>query len=58
MSKIATVLQNFRDQPDDALRQALGKTRDDLFRLQLGQYTNQVTSTAPLTTTQWPRAYL
>ena len=25
-------------------------TRDELFRLQLGQYTNQVTSTAALTT--------
>ena len=50
MSKIANVLQNLRDQPDDELRQALGKTRDDLFRLHLGQYTNQVTSTASLTT--------
>ena len=28
---------------------ALATTRDELFRLQLGQYTNQVTSTAALT---------
>ena len=50
MSKTATNLTNFRDLPDDDLRQQLDQTRDELFRLQLGQYTNQVTSTAALTT--------
>jgi large subunit ribosomal protein L29 len=42
-------LEQLRDQPDDELRAALATTRDDLFRLQLGQYTNQVTSTAEIT---------
>jgi ribosomal protein L29 len=50
MSKIATNLTAMRDQPDDELAALLLKTRDDLFRLQLGQYTNQVTSSAGLTT--------
>ncbi|MBX3161944.1 MAG: 50S ribosomal protein L29 [Deltaproteobacteria bacterium] len=50
MSKLATTLEGFRDQPDEELQQALAKTRDDLFRLQLGQHTNQVTSTAELMT--------
>ena len=48
MSKTATTLENLRDQPDEELRQALAQTRDDLFRLHLGQHTNQVTSTAQL----------
>ena len=50
MSKVGTTLEGFRDQPDEELLQALAKTRDDLFRLQLGQHTNQVTSTAELQT--------
>ncbi len=50
MSKHATTLTTFRDQPDDELRALLATTRDELFRLQLGQYTNQVTSTALLQT--------
>ncbi len=50
MSKTATNLQKLRDLPDDELRAALATTRDELFRLQLGQHTNQVTSTAGLTT--------
>ena len=50
MSKLATSLTNLRDQPDEELQQALAQTRDELFRLQLGQHTNQVTSTAGLTT--------
>ena len=50
MSKIAVNLTAMRDQPDEELRQMLAKTRDDLFRLQLGQYTNQVTSSAGLQT--------
>jgi len=50
MSKSAQALEAFRDQPDDELREQLAKTRDELFRLHLGQHTNQVTSTALLTT--------
>ena len=50
MSKIATSLEQMRDLPAEELKQALARTRDELFRLQLGQYTNQVTSTAALTT--------
>ena len=50
MSKEATNLQNLRDLPDGELKDALARTRDELFRLHLGQYTNQVTSTAALTT--------
>ena len=50
MSKIATSLEQLRDQPDDELRQALQTTRDELFRLHLGQHTNQVTSSALLKT--------
>lgn len=50
MSKIGTALEQLRDLPDDELKTALARTRDELFRLQLGKYTNQVTSTALLTT--------
>jgi large subunit ribosomal protein L29 len=50
MSKNAQTLEKLRDQPDDELRTALRDTRDELFRLHLGQHTNQVTSTALLTT--------
>jgi ribosomal protein L29 len=50
MSKTAETLTKFRDLPDEELRQLLATTRDDLFRMQLGQYTNQVTSTAGLQT--------
>jgi large subunit ribosomal protein L29 len=50
MSKTAQNLEKLRDLPDDELRAQLATTRDELFRLQLGQYTNQVTSTAQLTT--------
>ena len=49
MSKMATQLTSFRDLPEEELRQQLATTRDELFRLQLGQYTNQVTSTAAVT---------
>ena len=48
MSKTAIQLQKLRDLPDVELRQTLASTRDELFRLQLGQHTNQVTSTAAL----------
>ena len=50
MSKQVTTLTQLRDLPAEELQQALARTRDELFRLQLGQYTNQVTSTAALTT--------
>ena len=49
MSKTADQLTNFRDLGEDELRTQLATTRDELFRLQLGQYTNQVTSTAAIT---------
>jgi len=48
MSKVSTLLEQLRDQPDAELRQALARSRDELFRLHLGQHTNQVTSTAAL----------
>ena len=48
MSKHGTTLTTFRDHSDEELRQQLVANRDELFRLQLGQYTNQVTSTALL----------
>lgn len=48
MSKVGTTLEQLRDQPDHELRQALARTRDELFRLHLAQHTNQVTSTAAL----------
>lgn len=50
MSKIAQNLTTLRDQTDDELKTKLAETRDELFRLQLGQYTNQVTSTAAVMT--------
>ena len=48
MSKSATALEQLRDMPDDELRQALDRTRDELFRIQLGMHTNQVASPAEL----------
>ena len=50
MSKQVENLKKLRDHTDDELRTTLADTRDELFRLQLGQYTNQVTSTAAMTT--------
>jgi ribosomal protein L29 len=50
MSKTSANLDKFRDLPDDELQAALATTRDELFRLHLGQHTNQVTSTALLQT--------
>jgi large subunit ribosomal protein L29 len=50
VSKIAQNLTTLRDQTDDELKTKLADTRDELFRLQLGQYTNQVASTALITT--------
>ena len=48
MSRIGTTLEQLRDRPDQELREALAETRDQLFRLELGKYTNQVTSSAEL----------
>jgi large subunit ribosomal protein L29 len=48
VSKVVTHRVELRDLPDVELRQTLVRTRDELFRLQLGQHTNQVTSTAAL----------
>jgi ribosomal protein L29 len=48
MSKHSTTLTTFRDHSDEELRAQLVTNRDELFRMQLGQYTNQVTSTAGL----------
>jgi len=50
VSKTVENLRKLRDHSDDELRTALADTRDELFRLQLGQYTNQVSSTALMTT--------
>jgi len=45
MSKRIEELERVRDLPADELVQALGRARDELFRLQLGHYTNQVENT-------------
>lgn len=50
MSKVATSLDQLRDENDEELRAQLARTRDELFRLHLGQHTNQVTSSAQLKT--------
>jgi len=50
MTKSTQALASFRDQPDDELNALLVTTRDELFRLHLGQHTNQVTSSALLLT--------
>ena len=50
MSKHAASLENIRDQNDEDLVALLATTRDELFRMQLGQYTNQVTSSAGIQT--------
>jgi large subunit ribosomal protein L29 len=49
MSQIVARLETLRDLPDEELQQALAQTRDELFRLQLGKHTNQVTSSAAMT---------
>ena len=49
MSKTADALDKIRDLPSDELKGALARVRDELFRLQLGRHTNQVTSTAEMT---------
>lgn len=49
MSKTQDALTKLRDLPVDELRTALARVRDELFRLQLGRHTNQVASTAEIT---------
>ncbi len=48
MSKTSDSLEQLRDLPNDELQQALERTRDELFRIQLGMHTNQVASPAEL----------
>ena len=50
MSKATAALEQLRDLPDEELRVALDRTRDEAFRIQLGKYTNQVASPAQLRT--------
>jgi ribosomal protein L29 len=50
VSKSADSLEKLRDLPSDELRTALARVRDEVFRLQLGRHTNQVTSPAEITT--------
>jgi large subunit ribosomal protein L29 len=50
MSKRKEALEQIRDLPDDELTQALARARDELFRLKLGMYTNQVENTASVRT--------
>jgi len=50
VSKSLDALARMRDLPDAELLQALDRTRDELFRLQLGKHTNQVPSTAAIET--------
>src|SRR5690606_8914073 len=45
MSKVKQTMERIRDLPDDELAQALDRARDELFRLRLGNYTNQVENT-------------
>ena len=48
MSKLKAELERIRDLPDEELGQALDRARDEMFRLKLGHYTNQVENTASL----------
>jgi large subunit ribosomal protein L29 len=50
VSKHGQTLEKIRDLPDSELVESLVTTRDELFRMQLGQYTNQVTSSAGIRT--------
>jgi large subunit ribosomal protein L29 len=50
MSKSTDATDKLRDLPADELKNALARIRDEVFRLQLGKHTNQVTSTAEITT--------
>jgi ribosomal protein L29 len=48
MSKTTDALEQLRELPDDELKVALDRTRDEQFRIQLGMHTNQVASPAQL----------
>lgn len=48
MSKTSDALEQLRDLPDDELKIALDRTRDEMFRIRLGMHTNQVASPAQL----------
>jgi large subunit ribosomal protein L29 len=48
VSKTSDSLEQLRDLPNEELQQALDRTRDELFRIQLGMHTNQVASPAEL----------
>ena len=45
MSKRTENLDTIRDLPDGELEDALSRAQDELFRLRLGHYTNQVENT-------------
>ncbi len=42
MSKKSEAIAALRDLPDDELNEALGRARDEYFRMRLGNYTNQL----------------
>lgn len=42
MSKKTEATSGIRDLPDGELTEALGRARDELFRMKLGNYTNQL----------------
>ena len=42
MSKKKEAIAALRDLPDDELNDALGRARDEYFRMRLGNYTNQL----------------
>lgn len=42
MSKVKEALSRVRDLPDNELSDALDRARDELFRLRLNNYTNQL----------------
>ena len=42
MSKISEATARLRDLPDNELTDALGRARDEYFRMRLGNYTNQL----------------
>ena len=48
MSKAREGLDRIRDLPDEELGQAHDRAREELFRLRLGNYTNQVENTMSL----------
>jgi large subunit ribosomal protein L29 len=48
VSKAREALAQVRDLPDEELGRALDRAREELFRLQLGNYTNQVENTFSL----------